>query len=439
MKKYKIFSLFIFVISVFFSLSIKVNAASWTIISSKASVASGQSFTVRIHGNDVLGQFTISVNNGRSSESVVWKDENADRSFTITATGSGSVYVKVVATDCSDINGNTVGGSDNVSVSIINNNDDGSRSNSSSNKTYNNTSNKELSNNNYLKSLTIDGYNLSPSFNKDVTSYNVEVDELIEKININAETEDKTATIEGIGEKSLEKDNIFQIVVKAENGQVKTYTINVLFKDDNPIKVKKGNKTYTVVKRKSLIKEFDDYKITTIKINNQEVPALYNKTTKLTLVGLKYKDKIYLYRYNKKTNSYVRYIEYDFKNVKLVLFKLNDKMIPDGYKEYTIKINGYNTKVYKLRKSSKYSLIYGMNIKTGIKTLYLHDSKENTVQRYTTEAMTALKNQNSKYQKICIGLCGGIALLVIVLLIFVTKNDKKNKIKNKVKKYENEK
>lgn len=287
--------------------------------------------------------------------------------------------------------------------------------------------------------MTIDGYNLSPSFNKDVTSYNVEVDELIEKININAETEDKTATIEGIGEKSLEKDNIFQIVVKAENGQVKTYTINVLFKDDNPIKVKKGNKTYTVVKRKSLIKEFDDYKLTTIKINNQEVPALYNKTTKLTLVGLKYKDKIYLYRYNKKTNSYVRYIEYDFKNVKLVLFKLNNKMIPDGYKEYTIKINGYNTKVYKLRKSSKYSLIYGMNIKTGIKTLYLHDSKENTVQRYTTEAMTALKNQNSKYQKICIGLCGGIALLVIILLIFVTKNDKKNKIKNKVKKYENEK
>ena len=32
-------------------------------------------------------------------------------------------------------------------------------------------------------------------------------------------------------------------------------------------------------------------------------------------------------------------------------------MIPDGYKEYNIKINGYNTKVYKLRKSSKYSLM----------------------------------------------------------------------------------
>ncbi|MGN0973193.1 MAG: cadherin-like beta sandwich domain-containing protein [Bacilli bacterium] len=439
MKKYKIFNLFIFIICIFFSISIKVNAASWTIISSKASVASGQSFTVRIHGNDVVGQFTISVNNGRSSESVVWKDENTDRSFTVTATGSGTVYVKVVATDCSDINGNPVGGSDNVSVNIINSNDDGSRSNSSSNKTYSNTANQELSNNNYLKSLTIDGYNLSPSFNKDVTSYNVEVDELSEKIKINAEAEDKTATIEGIGEKSLEKDNIFQIVVKAENGQVKTYTINVLFKDDNPIKVKKGNKTYTLVKRKSLIKEFDDYKSTTIKINNQEIPALYNKTTKLTLVGLRYKDKVYLYRYNKETNTYVRYIEYDFKNVKLVLFKLSDKMIPDGYKEYTIKINGYNTKVYKLRKSSKYSLIYGMNIKTGIKTLYLHDSKENTVQRYTTEAMTALKNQNSKYQKICIGLCGGVALLVIVLLIFISKSDKKRKIKNKVKRYENEK
>lgn len=436
LKKFKIFSLIVFALFCSLCSLISVNAASWTIISSKSSVSGGATFNVRITGG-VAGRFDISVTNGKASTSRIFKETtSSDVSFSVTAGSSGSVYVKVTASDVTDSNYNTVSGSDDVSVSIINNSTgDGSRGNSPGSKYNNSSSNsKDLSSNYFLKSLSVEGGKLSPDFKKDIKEYTLEVDESIEKIKIYAEAEDKNAKVNGTGEKEIKDATSFQVAVTAENGKVNTYTLKISYKDEHPITVKIGKKTYTVVKRKSLLKEFDDYKLTTIKINGIEVPALYNKTTKLTLVGLKYKDKVILFRYDKEKNQYEEYIEYDFKNVKLVLFSLDQKKVPNGYKSYKIKINDYNTNVYKLRKSSNYSLIYGMNVKTGKKSMYLHDSKENTVQRYTNEALESLEEENAKYFKTCIGLCIGIVFLIIVVLVVITKKEKRNKKIQKIKK-----
>ena len=430
MKRY--FKLLIFAIVALFAFTFKVNAASFTIISSVSSVNSGGNFTVKIRGG-VVGSFNVSVSNGRASTSSIWKDENADAVFTVTAGSSGSTRVVVTAANVSDTKYATVTGSDDVTVYIKDSSTgDGSRSNSSSNdKTAAND--KDASDNNYLKALNIENAKISPDFKKETLEYTIEVDENVEKVKVKVETEDDKAKVTGDGELDLTKETMYQIVVTAENGKARTYTLKFEFKDDNPIKVKKGNKTYTVVKRKSELKEFDDYKFKTISINGIEVPALYNKTTKITLVGLKYKGKVYLFRYDSKTNSYDRYIEYDFKNIKLVLYTPNKNMIPTGYKKYTIKINNHKVKVYKLRRSSNYSIIYGMNVKTGKKSLYLHDSKENTVQRYTNEAMASLKQKNDKYYKYLIIACGVIAFLIIVLLIVITKKDNKHNKINKIK------
>ncbi len=443
MKKRSYISIFIFSLFIFFVSILNVDAASWSIYSNKSKISSGGSFNVEIRGSGVLGKFTISVSNGYASTSSIWKDENSNASFTVTANGSGSVKVNVYASDCADTSGNTVTGSDSVSVAITsaNTTGDGSRSNSSSSKKSGSSNTKEedivnLSDDNKLKSLSIDGVNLSPKFNANTYTYTVELEEDVEKINIKAEANDSKAKITGIGEKNITTEDSFQVSVTAENGKVQIYTIKIKYKDSNPIKVKKGKTTYTVVKRKAFIKEFDGYKYKTIKIKNQNIPALYNKKLKITLVGLKNsKDKVYLYRYDSKKNSYVRYKEYDFKNIKLVLFN-NVKAIPKEYKQYTEKINGYNTIVNKLRKLSKYSLLYGMNMQTGKKNLYLYDSKENTVQRYTTEAMDSLLKQNEQYFKLCIALCIAIVILIIILFIIIIKKDRKLKKKKKTKKEE---
>ena len=88
------------------------------------------------------------------------------------------------------------------------------------------------SENNNLSSLSIDGTSVS-NFNKNTLTYTltpVENDKT--NINISAVTEDSKATMIGTGTKNLGVgNNTFNIVVTAENGSQKTYTIAVERKD----------------------------------------------------------------------------------------------------------------------------------------------------------------------------------------------------------------
>jgi len=69
---------------------------------------------------------------------------------------------------------------------------------------------------------------LNPIFNKDTTIYSLNVDSSIKFIDIKALAFDDNATIIGSGVKELTLElNSFDIVVTAENGTTKTYTINV--------------------------------------------------------------------------------------------------------------------------------------------------------------------------------------------------------------------
>jgi len=82
------------------------------------------------------------------------------------------------------------------------------------------------SGNNNLSSLSIDGVSLSPSFNASTTSYTASTEK--SSININATKEDSNASISGTGIKNLNYgNNTFNIIVTAENGTKKTYTITV--------------------------------------------------------------------------------------------------------------------------------------------------------------------------------------------------------------------
>lgn len=84
--------------------------------------------------------------------------------------------------------------------------------------------------NNNLSNLSIDGYDIDFASNK--TSYQLTVEYEVNQINIKASTEDSTARLSGTGTKDLNLyTNTFNIVVTAENGSRKTYTIEVIRKD----------------------------------------------------------------------------------------------------------------------------------------------------------------------------------------------------------------
>lgn len=86
--------------------------------------------------------------------------------------------------------------------------------------------NKKSSNAN-LSNLGIKPNDFS-GFKPTITTYNVTVSEDVEEINVYATPQDSKATVSGTGKKQLESGkNTVSVVVTAEDGTSKTYTINI--------------------------------------------------------------------------------------------------------------------------------------------------------------------------------------------------------------------
>lgn len=298
------------------------------------------------------------------------------------------------------------------------------------------------SKNNNLESLKVEGYELSPVFNKDTLSYTVSVPSNVEKVKISGSVEDGSASASGFGEFDVsEGDNNFEIVVTAQNGGQKKYTLKVTVVDENPIEVKIDNKKYTVVKRESSLKSPATYEKTTQFINGIEVPAFKSTITNYVLVGLKSEDgKLDLYIYNENENSYTLYKE--IKTEGIVIFPKKANIIPDYYKVTKIKINEEEVEAYQYDGIKDYYLIYGVNIENNEEGFYEYDVKNNTITRYNDEIIKELTKKNENYLMIIIVLgIETIILLIILIIIFISNRKLKKRLKqeNKNKELKKEK
>ena len=95
------------------------------------------------------------------------------------------------------------------------------------------------SSDNYLKSLSIEGYDLYPEFNRQNDTYTIYVkDDNINNFNVTAEPDNENAKIEGIVNVSVSQEQkIINIKVTAENGDLKVYTINIENEANKPKKI----------------------------------------------------------------------------------------------------------------------------------------------------------------------------------------------------------
>lgn len=85
---------------------------------------------------------------------------------------------------------------------------------------------RKANSNNYLQSLEVEGYNLTPAFDKQTLSYSLTVASTVDTIKINALAEVSTSTVIGTGEFTITTGvNNFNIDVTSENGESKTYVI----------------------------------------------------------------------------------------------------------------------------------------------------------------------------------------------------------------------
>ena len=83
---------------------------------------------------------------------------------------------------------------------------------------------KELSSNNYLSVLEVEGYNIS--FNKETLEYSIKINNE-DSLNIVAETEEESAKVYVEGNKELKDGSVIKIVVTAEDNTTREYIINI--------------------------------------------------------------------------------------------------------------------------------------------------------------------------------------------------------------------
>lgn len=87
---------------------------------------------------------------------------------------------------------------------------------------------EKKSDNAFLKSLTVEGQEILPTFDKEVTSYSVQVKNDVTELDIKAVAEDEKATVDVKGNKDLkEGENTLTVSVSAEDGTIKIYEIKV--------------------------------------------------------------------------------------------------------------------------------------------------------------------------------------------------------------------
>lgn len=200
-------------------MSVKSNAATLSISTTKSSVAAGETFTVTVTLSGGAGK----VSSGGRTE---WLD-NSSFSYTLTAGASGSVEISASGTvgDYATEGDQPVSAS--KSVKIVQSSNGGNSGGNGNTNTGGNTGNS-----NNTSAPTLATFGTSPydfkGFSPSKTSYSVAVPADCTSINVYATS--KNGTVSGTGSKTLKDgSNVFKVTVSNSAGS-KTYSVNVIKK-----------------------------------------------------------------------------------------------------------------------------------------------------------------------------------------------------------------
>lgn len=423
-----------------------VKATSYDVWVTSTTMVVGNSITLTIKGNDLTGRINLSSNSSNISleKSNVWIENNS-QSITITAKSAGTATITFIPEEgMSNNNGDPVS-LGNKTVTITVNSKPTSNPSNGGHKTGTTTTpkpTKKKSSNNNLSSLTIEDYNLDKEFKKEVTEYSVVVENDVKKIKINAQLDDSSAKVTGIGEVEVKEGiNKLEIKVTAENGSTRTYTLNVTVKELNPIEVTINKKKYTIIRKEGELEPPENYEKSSIKIGEEEVLCYINKNTKNIIIGLTDEKGVSkFYSYNEKTKEYTLYNGYNIGGMNINILEMPEELIPKGYIKVSFNYNNNKLDGYQyIKKNQTYAaddkikgsdfyLIYGINEKTGEKTLYVYDKLEGTIQRFNSDLVEAYNDENNKYFMYMLISLALLAVSIIALSIVLIKQ-KKNKTK----------
>lgn len=397
-------------------------------------------FLVNVICVSAAGSASISVSkstieNGNKVTASVTVKNTAAWNVTITSSGSTSGCTQKFVGDSGTGNNTTKTFSvtcKSTSTGIINfvmsgdiTSSDGNNTKISGSKSVTVVTPREKSTNNDLKSLSVEGYEISPAFDKDVNEYSVTVPSTVEKINIVAKKADSYSSLDGTGEKTVEEGvNTFEIVVTSETGVSNTYKLTVNVEDQNPIKVVVDGIKYTVVKVAKNLEKPELFDETTIKIGEYEIPAFVNEVSNYTLIGLKDEvGNISLFIYD--NGKYTKYNAFMSDKLSIIFLEL-DK-VPTNYKKTTVSINEQKVSGYRVSGDNRL-LVYGLNLATGKKNYYTYDKYEKTLQIFDINNYEKNIKEVKNNQYLIYGLSIACLFLSIFMILFIIKSSKLKKL-----------
>ena len=395
------------------------NTITVTVTTSSSTTLGGASYTVDYDSGMLSLTSTNSPSGGARTVSYFNETGHTSMSYTYTfkALSSGNTTISILNAEAGDDKGN--------GLSVL-----------TGTSSIHIMTQRELeatySSNNNLSGLSIEGYELTPAFDKNTLEYSVKLKPETESVYINVSKEDSTASVNGAGNVTVsEGTNTIKIDVVAQNGNIKSYTINAVVEEYDPISVTVDGKAYTVVRSKK-VQTFSNSLFTegTVQIGEYQVPSYYNEVTKKTVVALKDMDgEISYFVYD--NNKYTKFNELKLNSVDLML--LDAKDIPNGYTKDKVTINDIEYPAYRID-NSRFVLIYGVNLANNNEGFYVYDNYESTLQRYDSSVIDKYQEKQEQLMYIIyILIASNVLLIALLIASLYSKSKKKSKPNKEVK------
>lgn len=278
------------------------------------------------------------------------------------------------------------------------------------------------SGNNALSTLTVSAGTLTPAFDPAVTEYTLSLPQGTEKLTLTATPSDSNATVQGDGELTLQEgENTLPLVVTAENGDTKTYTVTAKVAQAPTLFLDYNGQRLGVVKDVSQVTPPAGFApAEPITYSGDTLPIWTDVSGKRTLVYLMDEKNSAqgFYLFSQTTGVQSPYLPILCGSVTYIYTDIPKELssvpglTPATVKAFGQTLNGWT---YNDASLKDFCVLYLMD-DAGSYGYYTYDSREETLQRFSGAVFTD-SGETLAVPMLYVYIAGGAALVLLILLI----------------------
>lgn len=279
-----------------------------------------------------------------------------------------------------------------------------------------------LSSNNALSSLTVSAGTLTPAFDPAITEYTLSLPSQSDRLTITANPSDSRATVQGDGDISLQDgETSLSVVVTAEDGSPKTYTITVQVAQAPTLFLDYNGQRLGVVKDVSQVTPPAGFApAEPITYSGDTLPIWTDVSGKRTLVYLMDEKTSAqgFYLFSQTTGVQSPYLPILCGSVTYIYTDIPKELssvpglTPATVKAFGQTLNGWT---YNDASLKDFCVLYLMD-DAGSYGYYTYDSREETLQRFSGAVFTD-SGETLAVPMLYVYIAGGAALVLLILLI----------------------